>query len=552
MRNRAFLKVVLLGLLTFAFVPGLAGAASQGQDLTGMLSSSAAERAVAVSGPLISVSPASHDFGRVNSGSGSGNFDFTISNVGDATLTISSLGHSGSNFTANAASLSIPAGGSTLLHTSYSAVGSGAQSDNVTINSNANNGSFVVLLHGIANTAPVFSPALAADYSASAFVAFSLTASATDAEGDDIHWSIGSVPSLPVGATFDGNSGALNWTPQASDAGDYAVTITVTDGLSSTPGSFTLHVTASNRPPVANAGGAYSGVTGIPVVFNGTASSDPDAGQTLTFDWNLGDGATATGATPSHAYASAGNYLVSLTVTDNGSPVLNNTSTTSASIVNFLPLQIVQIVGAAPIIKTSGNGWQSFGLESYFRSVVDIDRSSIVLSTTYPNAGSVSSVALTLQRQFKIGDINANVFGDLDIKFRASQVKPLLSNVPNGTVVTMVFTARALSDGVTLRGTLDLTKSGSGAITSAVAGNPFRPETAIRYTLRDSGPVQIRIFSVNGALVRTLREEAASAGSYEVRWNGKDNAGRTASSGIYFVSIRQGTEVSQSRIVMAR
>ncbi len=165
----------------------------------------------------------------------------------------------------------------------------------------------MVLLHGIANTAPVFSPALAADYSASAFVAFSLTASATDAEGDDIHWSIGSVPSLPVGATFDGNSGALNWTPQASDAGDYAVTITVTDGLSSTPGSFTLHVTASNRPPVANAGGAYSGVTGIPVVFNGTASSDPDAGQTLTFDWNLGDGATATGATPSHAYASAGN-----------------------------------------------------------------------------------------------------------------------------------------------------------------------------------------------------------------------------------------------------
>ncbi len=232
--------------------------------------------------------------------------------------------------------------------------------------------------------------------------------------------------------------------------------------------------------------------------------------------------------------------------------MLNNASTTSASIVNFLPLQIVQIVGAAPIIKTSGNGWQSFGLESYFRSVVDIDRSSIVLSTTYPNAGSVSSVALTLQRQFKIGDINANVFGDLDIKFRASQVKPLLSNVPNGTVVTMVFTARALSDGVTLRGTLDLTKSGSGAITSAVAGNPFRPETAIRYTLRDSGPVQIRIFSVNGALVRTLREEAASAGSYEVRWNGKDNAGRTASSGIYFVSIRQGTEVSQSRIVMAR
>src|SRR6185503_19025416 len=133
MRNRAFLKVVLLGLLTFAFVPGLAGAASQGQDLTGMLSSSAAERAVAVSGPIISVTPSSHDFGRVNVGSSSGNFDFTVRNTGDATLTISSLGHSGSGFTASAASLSLAPGASTLLHTAYSPVtGSGGQNDNVT------------------------------------------------------------------------------------------------------------------------------------------------------------------------------------------------------------------------------------------------------------------------------------------------------------------------------------------------------------------------------------------------------------------------------------
>src|SRR4026209_98998 len=107
MRNRAFLKVVLLGLLTFAFVPGLAGAASQGQDLTGMLASSAAERAVAVSGPIINVTPSSHDFGRVNVGSSSGNFDFTITNAGDATLNITSLNHSGSGFSASAASLSL-------------------------------------------------------------------------------------------------------------------------------------------------------------------------------------------------------------------------------------------------------------------------------------------------------------------------------------------------------------------------------------------------------------------------------------------------------------
>jgi len=551
MRNRAFLKVVLLGLLTFAFVPGLAGAASQGQDLTGMLSSSAAERAVAVSGPVISVTPSSHDFGRVNVGSSGGNFDFTVSNTGDATLHITSLSHSGPGFTATLDNSTIAPGGSSLLHTSFAPIsGSGPVSDNVGFNSDASN-AFSLLLHGIANTAPVFSPALASDYNASAFVAFSLNATASDAEGDFLHWAIASVPALPVGATFDANTGSLNWTPQASDAGNYAVTVTVNDGLASTPAGFTLHVTASNRPPVANAGGSYSGVVGLPIVFNGTASSDPDAGQTLTFDWSFGDGATATGATPSHAYSAAGSYLVGLTVTDNGSPVLNNSTTTSAQVVNFLPLIVVQPSTAAPIIKTNGNGLAKFGLESYFRAVTDIDPGSIVITTTYPNAGSVDHVNIAA-KGVKVGDINANVFGDLDFSFRNSQIKPLLSNVPNGTLVTLIFTAHALSDGTTLRGQIDLTKQGSGAVTSAVAGNPFRPETAIKYTLRDNGPVQIRIFSVNGALVRTLREEAASAGSYEVRWNGKDNDGRTSPSGIYFVSIRQGTEASQTRIVMAR
>src|SRR5262245_57597884 len=110
MRNRAFLKVVLLGLLTFAFVPGLAGAASQGQDLTGMLASAAAERATAVSGAVISVVPAVHDFGRINVGSSSGTFDLTIHNTGGATLTISAVTNSSANFSASAASLSVPAG----------------------------------------------------------------------------------------------------------------------------------------------------------------------------------------------------------------------------------------------------------------------------------------------------------------------------------------------------------------------------------------------------------------------------------------------------------
>src|SRR5437867_3393581 len=332
MRNRAFLNVVLLGLLTFALAPGLAGAASQGQDLTGMLASSAAERAAAVSGPVISVSPTAHNFGRVNVGGTSATFDFTIRNTGDATLTISALNHSNgtAGFNASAGTLprSITPGASAIMTTSYTPNGSGPKSDNVTIVSNASNGNFLVLLQG----------------------------------------------------------------------------------------------TANNPPPTANPGGPYSGVTGVAVSMDGSHSSDPDAGQTLTFSWNFGDGASGSGPTPSHAYASPGNYIVGLTVTDNGSPQLSNTATTGASIVNFIRADIVRATGANDTISTSGNGQNLFGIETFDRPITDIDVATIRMSTTYPNAGTVSEIVNSDRRTPRIGDINGNVFADLDVHFRSSAI----------------------------------------------------------------------------------------------------------------------------------
>ena len=52
----------------------------------------------------------------------------------------------------------------------------------------------------------------------------------------------------------------------------------------STPGPFTLDVPARNRPPVANPGGPYIGFTGLPLPMYGVGSSDPDGGQTLTYE----------------------------------------------------------------------------------------------------------------------------------------------------------------------------------------------------------------------------------------------------------------------------
>ena len=69
------------------------------------------------------------------------------------------------------------------------------------------------------------------------------------------------------------------------------------------------------KPPTANIAGPYTGQVGAAVSFNGSASSDPN-GQALSFVWSFGDGASGTGDSPAHTYASAGTYTVSLVVTD--------------------------------------------------------------------------------------------------------------------------------------------------------------------------------------------------------------------------------------------
>jgi PKD repeat protein len=72
-----------------------------------------------------------------------------------------------------------------------------------------------------------------------------------------------------------------------------------------------------------------------PLGFSAAGSSDPDDGI-VSFAWNFGDGETATGTTPSHAFARAGTYTVTLTVTDHGG--LTATDTARVTVANRPPV----------------------------------------------------------------------------------------------------------------------------------------------------------------------------------------------------------------------
>jgi hypothetical protein len=139
MRNRAYLIVALLGLLTFALAPGYAAAAVQGQNLTEIaLASDAAARASVVSA-TIDVNPLAADLGTINIGASASTI-FVITNGGDFDLMISAVDSSNPQFSVVSFPAVVAAGGSGNMTVSYNPTTGTNESGVITIHSNASNG----------------------------------------------------------------------------------------------------------------------------------------------------------------------------------------------------------------------------------------------------------------------------------------------------------------------------------------------------------------------------------------------------------------------------
>jgi hypothetical protein len=82
--------------------------------------------------------------------------------------------------------------------------------------------------------------------------------------------------------------------------------------------------------------------------------------------------------------------------------------------------------------------------------------------------------------------------------------------------------------------------------------NPFNPQTTVVYALSSPERVRVAIYDVRGTLVRRLTDQTMPAGEHSVVWDGADNAGRTASSGIYFVRLLAGSFTETRKIVMLK
>ena len=87
--------------------------------------------------------------------------------------------------------------------------------------------------------------------------------------------------------------------------------------------------------------------------------------------------------------------------------------------------------------------------------------------------------------------------------------------------------------------------------------NPFNPETWIPYQLSKPTEVTLRIYAINGTLIRTLTLGYQSAGMYQSKsraayWDGKNSVGEPVASGVYFYTLSAGDFTSTRRMLIRK
>lgn len=82
--------------------------------------------------------------------------------------------------------------------------------------------------------------------------------------------------------------------------------------------------------------------------------------------------------------------------------------------------------------------------------------------------------------------------------------------------------------------------------------NPFNPTTTLSFSLPAEMVCNLEIYNVRGQKVKTLLNENKMAGRHSIVWDGKDDNGRSVSSGVYFYRLTTPNRTHISKMLLMK
>lgn len=210
------------------------------------------------------------------------------------------------------------------------------------------------------------------------------------------------------------------------------------------------------------------------------------------------------------------------------------------------PTQIVNVSGTLPWDNAPGGTRNSMAqMDAVSPPVGDI-------VALYPNHCFIPTVSAL---DINTNDPFYNVAGDPDLvahtPFDALYVPPTNEAHVTVTVDNAPWLLNELDPVLTAVPPVNGAHSPAFSLLEA-APNPFGDQTLVRWNLARNSRVEVDVFDVAGRRVTSLLDASGSAGPGSVRWNGRDDHGRTVAAGVYFIRAQAAGETQTKRLVLVR
>jgi len=384
-----------------------------------------------------------------------------------------------------------------------------------------------------------------------------LTLSAFDADGDALTFTAAS-DSENLTVAVSGVD--LTLTPAQDFNGNVSVTVTVSDGNGGSDSeTFTLTVNAVNDAPSFTKGADQtilwnSGPQTVPGWATGISAGPADeSGQNLNFIVSNDNNALFSSpptADPSGnlTYTTAPNASGVVTVTvslhDDGG---TNNGGADTSVPQTFTITVQSTADATQEVLTEVQNLISSG--ALDAGTAGSLTASLDAAITSAEAGNTT--AASGQLAAFINKVNAQS----GKKLTTEQADAL-----TGAAQAIMDNIGAGSKGKGKKAKVQLAKvgDGTGEVLPEAFGldqsypNPFNPSTTIRYGLPEASNVSLVVYNILGQQVRTLVNGAQGPGYHSVVWDGRDEAGRVAATGVYIYRLQAGAFVQVKKMLFAK